>query len=60
MACRLLKASEMAEILGLSEQTLANLRSRGVGPEFIKLGPGKNAPVRYPSVQRVADMPKAK
>ena len=56
MTNRLLKPNEMAEILSVSEQTLANLRSRGVGPEYIKLGPGKRAPVRYPSVQNIANI----
>ena len=56
MINRLLKASEMAEILSVSVQTLANLRCRGVGPEYVKLGPGRNAPVRYLPVQDIADI----
>lgn len=51
----LLKPDEMATALNVSTQTLANWRSQGVGPEYLKLGAGKNAAVRYKPVQRVAD-----
>lgn len=50
----LLKPEAMAKALNVSEQTLANWRSKGVGPEYIKLGPGKTAAVRYKPIQRVA------
>lgn len=40
---RLLTPSEVAEILGFSDKTLANLRSRSEGPPYVKLG----AAVRY-------------
>lgn len=39
---------EVARRFRLSEPTLANMRSKGVGPEFIKLGPHRTSPVRYP------------
>ena len=43
----LLKPTEMAKALKVSESTLAQWRSSGLGPVFIKLGPGKCAPIRY-------------
>ena len=39
--------SEVATRLKLTEQTLANMRWKGEGPPFIKLGDGRFAPVRY-------------
>ena len=47
MTRTLLKPTEMAKALKVSESTLAQWRSNGLGPVFIKLGPGKSAPVRY-------------
>lgn len=47
MSVLLLKPAEMAKALKVSESTLAQWRSSGLGPAFIKLGPGKCAPVRY-------------
>ncbi len=38
---------EAAAILGLTSKTLQKRRAEGRPPEFIKLGPGKRAPVRY-------------
>jgi predicted DNA-binding transcriptional regulator AlpA len=35
---RLLKARDAAQILGLSESTLAKMRLSGAGPHYIKLG----------------------
>lgn len=43
----LLKPAEMARALKVSESTLAQWRSNGLGPVYFKLGPGKCAPVRY-------------
>lgn len=40
--------AEVARIFKLTEPSLANLRSKGEGPEFIKLGPYRTSPVRYP------------
>ena len=54
----LLTPSEMAKALSVSENTLAVWRCKGVGPDYIKLGPARNAPVRYLPVQKVAE-PKA-
>lgn len=36
-----------AAYLGLKPPTLRSWRCRGVGPTFVKLGPGRNAAVRY-------------
>lgn len=44
----LLTSEQVGETLKLRPQTLMNLRSTGRGPRFIKLGPERNAPVRYP------------
>jgi predicted DNA-binding transcriptional regulator AlpA len=38
---------ELAKELGTSPKTLANWRSQGTGPHFVKLGPGHRARVRY-------------
>ncbi len=38
---------EASRILKMPEATLATLRCRGGGPEFVRLGPGKRAPVGY-------------
>lgn len=42
-------AREVAEFLGgdFSEKTLANWRSQGKGPKYIKFGEGSGAAVRY-------------
>lgn len=42
-------AAEVAAYLGgdFSEKTLANWRSRGHGPKFIKLSSGRGGSVRY-------------
>ena len=55
MAERLMTPCEMAKVLSVSEQTLANWRCKGTGPEYLKLGSAKNAPVRYLPVQTVAE-----
>jgi len=44
---RLLTDSEAAEQLGVSAATLRSWRCRGIGPDFIKMGSGSKAPVRY-------------
>lgn len=44
----LLSAREAAQILRLTEATLATYRSRGVGPRFVRVGAGlKHGRVRY-------------
>ena len=44
----LLSRQETASILGLATATLEAWASAGIGPEFIKLGTGRSARVRYP------------
>jgi predicted DNA-binding transcriptional regulator AlpA len=39
---------ELTAMLKLAPGTLANMRSKGTGPRFIKLGHSRIAPVRYP------------
>jgi predicted DNA-binding transcriptional regulator AlpA len=51
-ADRLLTPEQAAEMLQLAPQTLAVHRVRKTGPTALKLGPGRNAPVRY----RLADV----
>ena len=46
----LLKESHVAERLGVSMPTLRSWRCRGIGPNFVKMGAGKKAPVRYSSI----------
>lgn len=43
----LLKDAEVAMRLGVSMPTLRSWRCRGIGPNFVKMGAGKKAPVRY-------------
>lgn len=47
VAPNLLKPTEVATQLRVSPGTLANWRSQGIGPRFIKLSQAANAPVRY-------------
>jgi predicted DNA-binding transcriptional regulator AlpA len=42
----LLRADQVAEYLGLSVQTLYNMRLRGEGPVAYKFG-GRSGPLRY-------------
>jgi hypothetical protein len=42
---RLLPENEAAEILGVVPGTLANWRTRGIGPEYVRLG---TRTIRYP------------
>ena len=42
----LLRADQVAEYLGLSVQTLYNMRQRGEGPTAYKIG-GRSGPLRY-------------
>lgn len=51
----LLTPKEMAAALSVTERTLIYWRTKGTGPDFIKLGIAKNAPVRYLPVQKVAE-----
>ena len=43
----LLRESQVARRLGVSMPTLRSWRCRGIGPNFVKMGTGKKAPVRY-------------
>lgn len=60
MTGRLLTPDEAAGMLGITPKTLANKRSTGGGPQYIKLGPPPadghrdNRPVRY-TTQALAD-----
>ncbi|MET9973870.1 helix-turn-helix transcriptional regulator [Streptomyces microflavus] len=42
-----LTPAQLGTELGVSKQTLANWRWAGAGPRYVKLGTGKNAPIRY-------------
>lgn len=44
----LLTPKQVAEFFKFAPQSLADMRSDGTGPEFIKLGPNRSSPVRYP------------
>lgn len=44
----LLTSKQVAAILQFKEQSLANMRRRGDGPRFIKLGSSTKSAVRYP------------
>ena len=60
MTGRLLTPDEAAGMLGITVKTLANKRSTGGGPKYVKLGPPPadghrdNRPVRY-TMQALAD-----
>jgi hypothetical protein len=43
----LLDTPALARLLGFKEQTLRQWRCAGIGPDYIKLGPGPKAEVRY-------------
>jgi hypothetical protein len=43
----LLNDSQAAERLCVSPATLRSWRCRGIGPNFVKMGNGAKAPVRY-------------
>jgi hypothetical protein len=43
----LLDTRALSRILGVEEQTLRQWRCAGIGPDYIKLGPGPKAEVRY-------------
>lgn len=42
-----LTPDELAAELGVTTGTLANWRSRGIGPEYLKLTPGRTGRIRY-------------
>jgi hypothetical protein len=44
---RMLTPKEAAEILNVAPSGLAQWRYYGMGPSYYRLGPGKNARVRY-------------
>ena len=43
----LLSNEEAAALLGIKPNTLEIWRTKGKGPEFVKLGHTKSAPIRY-------------
>ena len=43
----LLTDQQIAVRLGISAATLRSWRCRGIGPNYVKMGAGKKAPVRY-------------
>lgn len=43
----MLTPSQLADRLGMAEQTLRKWRLSGTGPAYIKLGDTRNAKVRY-------------
>lgn len=43
----LLTNDEAAALLGIKPNTLEIWRTKGKGPEFVKLGHAKSAPIRY-------------
>ncbi|WP_454728534.1 helix-turn-helix transcriptional regulator [Cellulosimicrobium protaetiae] len=43
----LLTCADTAERLGVSTSTLADWRLKGTGPEFVRLGDGPRAHIRY-------------
>ncbi|MFG9948002.1 helix-turn-helix domain-containing protein [Pseudomonas aeruginosa] len=43
----LLTNEEAAALLGIKPNTLEIWRTKGKGPEFVKLGQTKSAPIRY-------------
>ena len=49
--CDAVDSAEAAKLLGVTRKTLANWRSLGIGPQYLKYG-GRLGPVRY----RVADL----
>ena len=52
----LLTPEQMARAMNVSVGYLANLRSqKSCGPDYLKLGSARNAPIRYPRIQRVAE-----
>lgn len=47
----LLTPEQMAAKLGVAIKTLANMRSKGTGPKFVKVGGAVRYPVEPPKVQ---------
>ena len=47
MTAPLLTTTELSALLKIPDQTLRQWRCAGVGPDFIKLGTGPKAAVRY-------------
>lgn len=46
-ALELLTNEEAASLLGIRPNTLEIWRTKGKGPEFVKMGKQKQAPIRY-------------
>ncbi len=49
-----LTPGEAGEMARVTKKTLANWRSRGIGPPYIKLSPGRGGRVRYPRESTLA------
>jgi len=47
MGTERLTPAQAGELVGVSPQTLANWRWLGIGPEYIKLTPGRGGRIRY-------------
>ena len=50
----LLTTKQLSERWGITEHGLRKRRMQGSGPQYVKLGEGRNAPIRY----RVEDIEK--
>lgn len=50
----LLTSGEAGALARVKPKTLANWRALRVGPPYVKLGPGRCAPVRYPKHELLA------
>lgn len=45
---KLIPARDAAELMGVSVQRLADWRSRGIGPRYVKSSDSQNAKILYP------------
>jgi len=43
----LMTSRELANVLQISQQLVEDMRARGEGPKFMKIGERMNSPVRY-------------
>ena len=53
-AVKLLTNIEVADMLGIKPNTLEIWRYKGKGPKFKKMGPEKQAPIRYDEAEVLA------
>lgn len=44
---RLLRPAEVADLLGVDARTLADWRTNGNGPSYVRIGPARRGTVRY-------------